>query len=492
MEKSINDEHFVVPAYLSICSFLRSNKIPIVVVVCGEIVPEGIKNLFTSLNELIHVEQFNIPVEYISHPHSGTITNRLARMHYASQSNEDIILLLDADTLFSAQSSLLISTIHQNAKKHNSWISGVLDAQIAYRDYLYFRTQDASGRDVVVPHLEQKDIYASVFGGNWWHHLKGASINNGVVAFYKCNDVIEQWKDFYLRGIKFEKVNPGDDQLPLAAAIHRTSENVICLPEIFNSKGKLVGDFHVYHALSSKWKMQLFSAYKMENDISEYANLAKAYLPQLSNKWKEEFFKDQSNIEPYLFNKIDGHFGYKHLYEDVYRGIDKGIFVEVGMNKGKSACYLLELIKAGEKEVKFIGIEEGLTESQDIDAFLQLVKSFHLDPIELFESHDSIPEPFLDDQVDFVFLNLQNDYDKLKSSLEWWWTKMKPGGIIAGYDYTSQIGLDYGSKCATYDFCKSHNFSLRISFDIFIIEKPKENSESEQEPLEFSQSIEQV
>ena len=256
----IIDENYLLPAYASICSFLDSNDIPVTVVYCSPDNVNGVKKWFEEISAHLTFETYPIPAEFQNHPGKSIITNRLARMHYADKYADEVTVLFDADVLFSADSNELINEISAKFQNGKSAIFGVLDAKIAYRDYLYFNTKDENGRDIAVPHLMQKDIYTYVFGTNWWHHLKGASINNGVIAFYNCHEVIECWRRFYVKGVSHPNVNPGDDQLPLAAAIYKTNQNVVCLPEKYNSKGEINGEFAIYHALSGAWKMQLVSA----------------------------------------------------------------------------------------------------------------------------------------------------------------------------------------------------------------------------------------
>ncbi len=470
----IIDKGYIVPAYLSICSFLKGAETSVVLVFCGDEGVEDAKSLFEGLNEHILFEEFKMPEVYKDHRSQKVITNRLARMHFVEKYKEEIVLLVDADTLFTDQCNTLISTIQSDSNINPSAVYGVLDSKIAYRDYLYFNTADDTGRDVVIPHLEQKDIYADVFGPNWWHHLKGASINNGLVAFNNCDSLIDAWRGFYLRGLNHKYVNPGDDQLPLAAAIHRTEQKVVRLPERFNSKGLVSGDYIAYHALSSIWKMQIYSAHHKEEDVSDFANLAAQFIPLVPSKTMDEFIGGIGDPQPYLFRKLEGKFGFQHLYEDVFSGFSSGVFVEVGMDCGKSACFMAELIKMADKKIQFYAIDIPDNNEENIKDFKVQSDRYNLGQycsIVNDEERDIVND--LHGKVDFVFLNLGNDYNALSENLEYWYDLLSEGGILAGYDYTSQIGLNYGNKCATYDFCKRINISLRISFNIFIIEKPR-------------------
>lgn len=468
----IIDENYIVPAYVSICSFLVSNKIPILVVYSSILNVEETASLFTSMHPLVRFETFETPSEFLDNPNKGIITNRLARIHYAHSNDDEVQLLLDADTLFSKDSSEFINEISLRLVKGESTIFGVLDARVGYLDNLYMRTEDLSGREVVVPNLTKKDIYNDVFGDNWLHDLKGPSINNGVIAFYNCDDVLTLWKEFYIKGLNHINVNVNDDQLPLAAAIHRISQNVICLDEKYNSKGEVQGEYVIYHAFSNAWKMQLYSAYLQEEHVSDFADIAKTIIPKIPKHLIDDFIHNLSKKEPYLYRRLNGDFRFKHLYDDIVTGLENGIVVEVGINKGKSSCFMIECIRNSGKNIQLHSFRS-MNVQHDLSEFIHLINSHNLE--HFIEIHDSVgkaPDLKNHDEIDFVFLNLGNDYNEIYTNLEYWFSKLKPGGILAGYDYTSQIGINYGDNCATFDFCENHNLSLRIAFDIFIIEMP--------------------
>lgn len=470
----IIDQDYILPAVLSICSFKEACAAQVKVVFCGKEGKERARQIFKELDASIDFESFNIPVQWHTHPEKKIISNRLARMHYAEQqSKEELVLLIDADTLFALSAGTLIDQLQWAMDRSDSFVIGVLDAKIAYRDHLYFRTYDSNGRANAVPHMKQKDIYVDVFGSNWWHHLKGASINNGLVAFHNCGRLIQRWKEFYLRGLQHECVNPGDDQLPLAAAIHCTDQTVIQLPEKYNSKGRVNGSYEMFHALSSSWKMQVVSAMKKEVGVSAYADLASKYLAKLPIELRSTFLDIHQSKEAYLYRSLGGRFGFKHLYEDVYDGLSKGIFVEVGMDEGKSACFLCEKICSEQKDIQFYAVQPSESPPEALNKFREILDRFRLHSyINILSEDSSEREDWEEEKVDFVFLNLGNDYKGLMDQLEFWYARLKDGGILAGYDYGSQIGLRYGDECATFAFCHKRGLSLRISFDIFIIEKP--------------------
>lgn len=63
---------------------------------------------------------------------------------------------------------------------------------------------------------------------------------------------------------------------------------------------------------------------------------------------------------------------------------------------------------------------------------------------------------------DFIYLDSDHSYEHVKRELQIWWTRLKPGGIISGHDYTNVNNPsegEYGVVQAVDEFCTQ--FSLR-------------------------------
>lgn len=51
------------------------------------------------------------------------------------------------------------------------------------------------------------------------------------------------------------------------------------------------------------------------------------------------------------------------------------------------------------------------------------------------------------EQADFVYVDARHDYCGVREDLLMWWDKLRPGGIMAGHDYVSEMGGQDWSKC---------------------------------------------
>lgn len=61
---------------------------------------------------------------------------------------------------------------------------------------------------------------------------------------------------------------------------------------------------------------------------------------------------------------------------------------------------------------------------------------------------------FDDATLDFVYIDARHDYESVREDLETWYSKVRPGGIIAGHDYVdgSFAAGEFGVKRAVDEF----------------------------------------
>mgnify|MGYP001594389417 CR=1 FL=1 len=154
-------------------------------------------------------------------------------------------------------------------------------------------------------------------------------------------------------------------------------------------------------------------------------------------------------------NDIDGWFDFENIYTDVVRGSkNKASFVEVGSWMGKSACFMAETIKKSGKKIAFSCIDiwdDNSTEeayapmialSKDKNTTLNGLFLKNLERYNVKEYVNSIKtnsadgsKLFDDNSLDFIFIDASHDYEFVKLDLEYWWPKLKKGGVFAGHDY---------------------------------------------------------
>lgn len=68
--------------------------------------------------------------------------------------------------------------------------------------------------------------------------------------------------------------------------------------------------------------------------------------------------------------------------------------------------------------------------------------------------------------LDFVFIDARHDYESVRSDLEHWYEKVRPGGIIAGHDYLSghiPQGV-YGVKDAVDEYFGRHGLPVQATW----------------------------
>jgi ubiquinone/menaquinone biosynthesis C-methylase UbiE len=102
------------------------------------------------------------------------------------------------------------------------------------------------------------------------------------------------------------------------------------------------------------------------------------------------------------------------------------------------------------------------------DRYTQVVERFRKATAEgLVELHrgdsEALLEQFPDKYFDWVYLDTTHLLDKTQRELEVCSRKIKPGGIIAGHDYTSgawDYGVRYGVVGAVNTFCNNHGWDL--------------------------------
>lgn len=63
---------------------------------------------------------------------------------------------------------------------------------------------------------------------------------------------------------------------------------------------------------------------------------------------------------------------------------------------------------------------------------------------------------FGDDSLDFIFIDGNHDYLNVTQDLNYWYRKVKPGGIIAGHDYKEDKINNYGVIEAVNEFTQQN------------------------------------
>lgn len=122
------------------------------------------------------------------------------------------------------------------------------------------------------------------------------------------------------------------------------------------------------------------------------------------------------------------------------KGFEVG--VEVGVQRGHNAKEILTRWKSCKKfgMVDLWAVQENYNDAAnkvDHDAYMNEAKDMLVEFKDKtdFYRMKSIEAPFANNSVDFIYLDARHDFCAVKEDLEYYWPKLRPGGIIAGHDF---------------------------------------------------------
>jgi predicted O-methyltransferase YrrM len=147
---------------------------------------------------------------------------------------------------------------------------------------------------------------------------------------------------------------------------------------------------------------------------------------------------------------IDGWFDFGNIYELALRraGSKRAQFVEVGAYKGRSSCYMAERIRETGSDVSFDVVDTfcGDTDVGRGDLWPEFAANLEragvlasVRPCRAASVQAATAYP--DELLDFVFIDAAHSFEAVTADLAGWWPKLRPGGLIAGHDYTHSPGV---------------------------------------------------
>jgi hypothetical protein len=121
-----------------------------------------------------------------------------------------------------------------------------------------------------------------------------------------------------------------------------------------------------------------------------------------------------------------------------------GIVVEIGCFKGRSSRCLYELNEKYNRNLKlwFVDTWRGSEEHQEIaeikedrvyDMFLENMAGRQFNSLRLASVEAA--DRFMDESIDFVFIDAAHDYDNVVADIKAWLPKVKQSGWITGHDW---------------------------------------------------------
>jgi len=156
------------------------------------------------------------------------------------------------------------------------------------------------------------------------------------------------------------------------------------------------------------------------------------------------------------FNEIPGWFSYQQIYDSVVEsGNNNSLFVELGSWFGKSTNYMATKIKESGKTINFTAIDtwkgtddeilhQNIVGSYGGDIFSEFMENTILSKnykgLNLIkDTSENASQQFPMCSIDYMMIDAGHDYDSVKEDLNRWYPKIKPGGIISGDDFATNI-----------------------------------------------------
>lgn len=158
------------------------------------------------------------------------------------------------------------------------------------------------------------------------------------------------------------------------------------------------------------------------------------------------------------FNEIPGWFSYQKLYDEVIEKLpNNSNVIELGSWMGKSTNHLANKIKESGKNIRFTAIDtfkgsvgydnllhRTMLAPFDNDLYTEFsnnsIISNNFDNIQIIkDTSDNAKNLFLNNSQDFIMVDAGHEYDDVKNDINNWFYKVKPGGIIAGDDFGTNL-----------------------------------------------------
>ena len=478
----ITDDSYLIQTYISICSFLQWCDVPIVVYYYGQNIDYANTTFKYWINRgSVTIEQiprnfFTININSINKDFESHIRNREVRFYAAGLSSRDLaIYCFDSDTVFGAS---IVDLFNIEFTEGSQVYACVEHIHTIYNKIFFERYQMHKSTNHFSLN-QQITMYKTIYGERCVEWLNNPQYNNGVLIFYDAKQLASCWYTEYLKGLRCKYVNPGEDQVPLVSALYLQKETKIReLQPKFNSKGQLNGNYAVYHATSGQWRGELINILLnigyINKSLTDYALICKRIVDEYCDR-NHLVQKIIPDLQPTLFHSIEGFFFFSDAYTYLFDILSEGnVFVEVGTYKGKSICYMAEMVKLRHKKIRLFSVDNysnyGFSNKITFEEATYNLANRCLDDIVTLVKGDSVvvAETFDDNSIDCVFLDGDHRYQSVMDDLSAWYGKLKSGGYLAGDDYTRIISV----QNAVDDFCKKNALLFYVLNQSYIIKKP--------------------
>jgi predicted O-methyltransferase YrrM len=144
----------------------------------------------------------------------------------------------------------------------------------------------------------------------------------------------------------------------------------------------------------------------------------------------------------HFYENLPGYF----TYEDFYRWLAREVplsahLVEVGSFAGRSSAFLaVELHNSGNggAHLELVDHFQNGPGAEAVRAALAPVQHIVRNSLHVSDSADAAAK-FPDNWLDAVFIDADHSYAAVRRDIDAWLPKVRPGGIIAGHDYTLEL-----------------------------------------------------
>ena len=256
-----------------------------------------------------------------------------------------------------------------------------------------------------------------------------------------------------------------------------------------NSK-QYLGDFPLFHEGAAtvykkygfkEWQEIITEDKKTLNE--KYLNSLKVLETKIETEM-DKFLDEKSKVVKTESEYPNGFFGPWDIamYREMIKSLpDNGYLVEIGVLIGRSLCSIADLIIQKNLHVTAVDLFEDFYEPifdahfpHQLEDFISNLKKFNIyDRVEIKKGRsDEISKLFKHSCLDMIFIDGDHSYEGVKTDFLSWYSKVKPGGIIAGHDIewdSVKAALD---EVIGLDILKTE-FNLICSYNIWYMNKPK-------------------
>lgn len=466
----IFDAAFAPLTFLSVSSFLGRIDIPVTLYFTEPKDDPEIRSVFESLVKDLEWIHFYPDILPGPEQYARTAVNRLARFSALRTYSHELILLLDADTAFGKELDQAIGVLKEKARHWTETepkVLGVIEhKRVIDAGFFFLDRKNKTWKPPAGPDWKNK-IREEIFGAPVHRLGSIPQFNNGVLACWNAASVADVWETYYLRSLAHPETNPADDQVPLAVALHDLGIPVVSLSPRWNSLGDRHGDYFCWHAWAGNWKIDLFRAFNGGDAKTQYGQAIDPHLQKLPTSWYARLQQEVNRV-PVYYRQFDSPFLHEAVYREFVLQAKGGEKVlEASTAPGQGACLMAELIKCSGKPISFEipwTIDTGTKNYIDELSEVGLNEYVTFPGVELMALED--------ETYDLICYNTPIRQEGDGEHLALLYQKLKPGGVMVGFDQNLYESVSSRLQSVVVDFCERNALACHCRGQVFQFTKP--------------------